>query len=160
MGIAALQPGNTSTPTVADGRVFVAGGLDVQTTDPHALYAFDATTGRPAWPAPWSSSTGQNLYIDAVADGLVVVGSSDGQLVALDAATGTVRWGRLDVGAFVSPNGGVVGSTLFATVGGQRIMALDLATGTRIWTDQGQRRPERPNDRGWPHPGQHVCSAS
>ncbi len=140
-----LQPGNTSTPAVADGRVFVTGGLDVQTTEPHALYAFDATTGHPAWSAPWSSSTGQNLYIDAVADGLVVVGSSDGQLVALDAATGAVRWARADVGAFVSPNGGVVGSTLYATVGGQQVMAVDLPTGTPIWSFKVKGDPSAPS---------------
>ena len=139
-----LQPGNTSTPTVAGGRVYVTGGLDAQTDDAHALYAFDAATGTPAWPAPWVSDTGQNLYIDAAADGLVVVGSSDGKLVALDAATGQVRWIRDDVGAALSPNGGVVGTVLYVAVGGNGLMAVDLATGTTIWTFPTKGDPSAP----------------
>ena len=141
---ASLQPGNTSTPAVADGRVFVTGGLDAQSDPRHALYAFDATTGQRAWPAPWSSETGQSLYIDAVADGLVLVGSSDGQLVALDAATGAIRWGPNPVGAAMSPNGGVVDGVLYATVGQQGVTAVDLATGDTIWTIKVKGEPSAP----------------
>jgi outer membrane protein assembly factor BamB len=140
-----MEPGNSSTPTVADGRVFATGGLDGTGAEPHRLYAFDAMTGVPAWPNAWASSTGANLFIVAVADGLVVVGSSDGQLVALDAATGKVVWIRSDAGNFASPNGAVVGGTLFATVGGQRVMALDLATDTPIWTIQVKGDPSAPS---------------
>ena len=139
-----LQPGNTSTPTVAGGRVFLTGGLDSQVDAPHAVRAFDAATGAPAWPAPWTSDTGKNLYLDAVADGLVVVGSSDGELVALDAATGAVRWGPLAVGGTTSPNGGVVDHVLYAAVGGQRIMAVDLETGSPIWTIKVKGEPSAP----------------
>ena len=139
-----LQPGDTATPAVADGRVFVAGGLDARPGAPHALYAFDAVTGEPAWSAPWTSDTGGSLYIDSVADGMVMVGSSDGRLLALDAATGTVRWHLDDVGPALSPNGGFVGGTLYAAVGEQRILAVDARTGAPIWAIAVKGEPSAP----------------
>jgi outer membrane protein assembly factor BamB len=72
---------------VAGGRVFV---LDALT-----LRAFDATTGRLRWSTPLGTSQ-VGLGLSAVANGLVyVVGrpeSGSDSIVALDEATGAVRW--------------------------------------------------------------------
>ncbi len=130
---AQLAPGNTSTPTVTGGRAYVTDGLDVVTTRPHALHVLDAATGEPAWPGTFSIASGGMLLIDVVTDRAVVLGTEDGELVALDPATGILLW-QMSVGGALSPNGAVVGDELIASVGGQRLMAVDLATGDVLWT--------------------------
>jgi outer membrane protein assembly factor BamB len=53
------------------------------------LYALDATTGEERW----RFQTGDTVWSSpAVANGVVYVGSFDGNLYALDAATGQERW--------------------------------------------------------------------
>jgi outer membrane protein assembly factor BamB len=67
--------------SAAGGRVYVAGG-DGYT------YALDGATGRPLWHRQTGNFTEPPLaYQD-----LVYVGSPQSQIIALDAATGGVRW--------------------------------------------------------------------
>jgi outer membrane protein assembly factor BamB len=71
-----------SSPTVADGVVYVGSG------DRH-VYALDAADGR----LRWKVATAEVVHASpAVADGLVVVGDWDSTLLALDARTGAERW--------------------------------------------------------------------
>ena len=99
---------------------------------------------------PGVRAPARTCYIDAVADGLVVVGSSDGQLVALDAATGTVRWGRARRRCGRVPERGrrrqhALRDRRRATSHGRR-----LAHRHTDLVHQGQRRPERAFDRRRP----------
>jgi serine protease len=71
-----------SSPTVANGRVFVG-------SDGGRVYAFDATSGQQAWSVQASGPVSSS---PAVADGIVYIGSTT-DLVALDAATGATIWG-------------------------------------------------------------------
>lgn len=116
----------SSSPAVADGVVYVAGG----NTD---LFAFDAATGEERW----RFSLGPTgclcaPFSPAVADGFVVVADDGGTLHALAAATGEERW-QADVAAteelFVMPT--VADGAVYATGGDGNLHVFDLQTGAR-----------------------------
>ena len=100
--------------------------------------ALDASSGDPLWQQPVSmvqgifpgspTVVGQTLYVVPY------------QLVALDSATGAVRWTRPNVGCFIcSP--AVANGTLFIGAGpasGRRLLALDAATGAPRWSFRPQ----------------------
>ena len=85
--------GMEATPIVVDGRMYVTGAWSI-------VYALDAATGEELWrydpevPKTWA----QYACCDVVNRGVaawkdsIFVGTLDGYLVALDAATGDVRW--------------------------------------------------------------------
>ena len=87
------QRGMEATPVVVDGRMYVTGSWSI-------VYALDAATGKELWrydpkvPKSWA----QYACCDVVNRGVAVwedsvfVGTLDGYLVALDAATGKERW--------------------------------------------------------------------
>ncbi len=87
------QRGMEATPIVVDGRLYVTGSWSI-------VYALDAATGEELWrydpkvPKAWA----QYACCDVVNRGVAVwgdsvfVGTLDGYLVALDAASGEVRW--------------------------------------------------------------------
>jgi quinohemoprotein ethanol dehydrogenase len=88
--------GMEATPIVVDGRMYVTGAWSI-------VYALDAATGEELWrydpevPKAWA----QYACCDVVNRGVaawgdaIFVGTLDGYLVSLDAATGDVRW-RVD----------------------------------------------------------------
>ncbi len=85
--------GVEATPIVVDGVMYLTASWSV-------VFALDAATGKELWrydpkvPGEW----GKNACCDvvnrgvAVWDGSVFVGTLDGRLVSLDAATGKVNW--------------------------------------------------------------------
>ena len=85
--------GMEATPIVVDGRMYVTGSWSI-------VYALDAATGEELWrynphvPKSW----GQYACCDVVNRGVAVwgdsvfVGTLDGYLVAIDAASGEERW--------------------------------------------------------------------
>lgn len=71
-----------SSPTVADGVVYVGSGDD-------NLYALNAATGSQIW------SYNTSAYVEsspAIVNSVVYVGSYDGDVYALNAATGAFSW--------------------------------------------------------------------
>ena len=88
------ERGMEATPIVVDGRMFVTGSWSI-------VYALDAATGEELWrydpgvPKSWA----QYACCDVVNRGVaawgdsIFVGTLDGFLVSLDAATGEVNWG-------------------------------------------------------------------
>ncbi len=130
-------PGPRSTPTVTGGRLYLMSGLG-------CVMCFDLA-GKPLWqrdvakefagPAP---KMGFNESL-LVAGGLVLCtpGGKDASVVALDAATGEVRWttpGLSDPSGYCSPilveRGGL---RLAVTLTAASLVALDLATGAVVW---------------------------
>ena len=88
-----VERGMEATPLVIDGRMYTTSAWSI-------VYALDAKTGKQLWkydpkvPKEW----GKNACCDVVNRGVaawgdkVYVGTIDGRLIALDAATGKVAW--------------------------------------------------------------------
>ena len=75
--------GRLSAPTVAAGKVFIA------SIDTHTLFALDAQTGRRLW----SYTTGGRIDSPPTYyKGLVLFGSADGYVYALQATDGVMAW--------------------------------------------------------------------
>ena len=81
----------------------------------------------------WTFPTGGAVHSSpAVVDGTVYVGSRDGRLYALDAATGALRW-EFATGSWVESSPAVVdGRVYFGSQDGM-LRALDAATGALRW---------------------------
>jgi quinohemoprotein ethanol dehydrogenase len=85
--------GQEATPLVADGVLYVS-------TAWSKVNAYDAATGKPLWsydpevPGEWAVNSCCDVVNRGVAlwEGKVFVGSLDGRLIALDAATGKELW--------------------------------------------------------------------
>jgi outer membrane protein assembly factor BamB len=122
-------PGHMDAPTVADGRVFVLNGANIE------LLAFDAGTGALEWSAQLDDPSFTTS--PAVSDGRVFVGDREGTVYAYDAATGTRDWTASTTAGGVSVAPTVADGIVFVTssaqgaVGG--LFALDAATGHRLW---------------------------
>lgn len=131
-------------PAYADGRLYVA-SVDGK------VAALDATSGKTIWQDDtrthgWFGYFGKKkhypdaLYAGgpAVSGDLLVVGTLDGHVYGMDAATGKQRWAAELSDEVVSApviDGGVV----YARTNDARVYALDAATGARKWVnDQGE----------------------
>ncbi len=95
LGVAWSTPCACQRALVAGGRVYVVDGYSGAQPYSLTLRAFDATNGQMRWSTPLGASQfGDEL--SAIANGLVYVvvrpESGSDRIVALDAATGAVRW--------------------------------------------------------------------
>lgn len=120
-------------PTAADGRVFIGAN--------NAVVARDAETGKDLWTyrSPGTSHIRGNATpaSAAVVDNTVYMGFPDGNVTALDAATGSVVWsrtlpGRLDFGG-VHSSPAVSGDTVYVGSNNGSAYALDRGTGAIVW---------------------------
>nr|WP_277351825.1 PQQ-binding-like beta-propeller repeat protein [Antrihabitans stalactiti] len=117
-----------STPTVADGRVYIA-GYDTN------VYALDARTGVTRWKAP----TGDRVRPSpAVIDGLVAVAGWDGSVYAFDSKTGSQRWKTPtgDQGASFPVSPAVADGAVYVSTTDWYVLALDGASGALRWRTQ------------------------
>jgi eukaryotic-like serine/threonine-protein kinase len=92
----------------------------------------------------WSFPTGARIVSSPVwADGAVIFGSDDGNVYAVDAATGRQRWMRR-TGGPVPSTPAVAGGVVYVVSYDSRLHALDLGTGEPVWTYRsgGERRFE------------------
>lgn len=136
--------GPRATPTVADGKVYVLGGMG-------HLDCLDATTGKPAWevdlPAKfgaefpiWGYSAHPLVHGDLV---ITMAGGAGSACVALDKNTGETRWTALD-----SPEPGYCPPSLIRHGGREQLIiwtpselaSLKPETGELFWT-----QPLKPN---------------
>ncbi len=133
-----------STPSVAYGNVYVAGGCtgysDIRT------YCFNATTGDLIWETPVELGIGGWTQSVAVADGKVFVGKPGewfdyAGIYALDAFTGNVLWNSSEGGA--SPAVAVAGDDAFVlTIGNGTVYAFRSVPKADL-TVESVRTPER-----------------
>lgn len=116
-------------PALAGGSVYAAGRSGT-------LARFDAA-GRELWRV----KTVPRLSGGVGSDGSVVaVASSDGELLAFDAAKGSLRWKvKVDGEALASPL--VTGNLIVLRVGDSLLAAYDVADGKRLWVYQRAPAP-------------------
>jgi outer membrane protein assembly factor BamB len=110
----------------------VSGSLLFAQSDGHSLYAFAPNGAAPSkriWQFP---GNGAPLTTPVVADGLVVFGSGDHNVYALDAKTGAVKWTGSTGYVFTAQPVVADGMVLIGDQGGN-IDGFDLATGKSVW---------------------------
>lgn len=151
-----------STPAVSDGRVHVL-SYDGR------LHTLDATSGAPLWtfrtqgerrfearglhgtqPRTQTIADPYDVYLSspAVADGMVYVGSSDGHVYALDAASGSLRW-KQRTGEVVHASPAVAEGLVVVGSWDGVLHALDARSGERRWALQTGRDPLMANQQGF-----------
>lgn len=125
-------------PAVADGRVLVM-------SQDNQLFALSATDGQSLWDMAGTVETAGLLGVGspAVALDTVVAGFSSGELVALRVESGRTAWqdalSRTGISTSVSSLSDVDASPaidrgrVFAIGRGGRMVAIELATGQRVW---------------------------
>ena len=120
----AVGRGASSTPCVADGKVFAIGSRRV--------WCVNASDGKVVWEVPFSKkkSTGSSpLFME----GMVIL-NADG-LVALDAATGKELWRQEKAGGGnASPVAWEAGGKKLVICNGKELSAVNSKTGAVVWT--------------------------
>jgi outer membrane protein assembly factor BamB len=112
----------------------LSGGMLFAQSDGHSLYAFapsGAAPSRRLWQFP---GNGAPLTSPLVAGGLVVFGSADHHVYALDAKTGAVRWTGTTGYVFTADPAVGDGTVVIGDQGGN-IDGFDLKTGKTLWSD-------------------------
>lgn len=116
--------GASSTPCVADGKIFAVGSRRVWCMNP--------SDGKVLWevPFPKKKSTGSSpLFMD----GVLVVNAD--HLIGLDAATGKELWRQEKAGGGnASPVPWEAGGRKMVICNGRDLAAVDLKTGAVVWT--------------------------
>lgn len=113
----------SSTPCIADGKIYALGSLN--------CYAVDASTGKQIWATPLPSKGPASSPL--VADGVLVVNA--GKLAAFDAATGKQLWIQPKAGGGnASPVAWKCGEKTVVICNGKALTGVDLKTGAILWT--------------------------
>jgi outer membrane protein assembly factor BamB len=86
----------------------------------------------PAWSTPLDGTSSVPPVLDD-AETTVFTGTSAGTVVALDAATGAVRWST-PLGSGVAASPALAGGRLYVPTAGGSLMVLDAATGAVQWS--------------------------
>ena len=119
----------------------VGGGLVYAEARDGSIFAVDAATGTRRWrlttgkdlPLPWGHESGDHfLSSPAYVDGMIVVGSGDGGIYALDAATGRKKW-RAQTEGRVRASPAVANGRVYAGSYDGRVYCYDLTSGTLRW---------------------------
>ncbi|MBS0555875.1 MAG: outer membrane protein assembly factor BamB [Proteobacteria bacterium] len=129
------ESGARLAPAFADGRVFVA-GVD------GGVSALDAATGHTVWNRHFGKRGGFILHRGnnslrwgggpAVDSGLLVIGSLEGEVQALDAGTGADRW-HAQVSSEVIAAPAIADGIVVVRTDDGRLFGLDASDGSRKW---------------------------
>jgi outer membrane protein assembly factor BamB len=134
-----LEGGVRGPPVVSQGRLFV--GTNRQFS-PGVTYAINAETGGGLWRVADGGVRGV-----AARDGTVIVAQDD-EVVARDAATGTVDW-RHDSSADTFRSAAIDGDFVYVvTAGSSGLSALNRSDGTLQWRESLDRPSGRPTVTG------------
>ena len=127
-----------AAPAVANGKVFVStGGVYNWTTSryekPPHIYALWVKSGEIIWERE-TTAAGWQVSSPACAPGRVLAGTSDGQVLCLSEANGSVEWtfrtGASPTGITASPV--IAGGAVYVAGGDGLLHALSLA-GAELW---------------------------
>lgn len=151
----------TSSPAVADGRVYF-GSFDSN------LYALDAASGALVWKFATAGErrfSGRHLHgaepaaevmpdpfdvflsSPVVSTGVVYIGSGDGNVYALDGASGALRW-KFHTGNVIHASPAVAEGTLYIGSWDSYFYALDAASGRQRWRFKTGEDPNINNQVG------------
>lgn len=122
-----------SSPAVAGGTVYVP-------ADDGLLYAVEASGGRILWtcrigaPSSLKAADAWDVFHSSplVDQGRIYVGSADGAVYAVEAASGKVAW-RFDTGDVVRSSPALDAGRLYVANFQGKVFCLDAAAGARIW---------------------------
>lgn len=82
----------------------------------------------------WNVSIGTELIgSPAVADGVVYIGSNNGKIYALDAATGAEKWNATIGTGYLMSSPAVTNGSVFIGSDDSRVYALNATTGETVW---------------------------
>jgi outer membrane protein assembly factor BamB len=136
VGNGAGKTGARVAPFFADGKIYAA-GID------GTVAALDAATGRTLWQKHFGEKHGFILHHGnnslrwaggpSVSGDLLVVGSLEGTVQALDAGTGAERW-HAQVSSEVISAPAISAGMVIVRTGDGRMSGLDATDGTRKWT--------------------------
>ena len=115
--------GTAMEPIIAGRQLFVA-------THSGSVYALQAEIGQPLWRF---QAHGAFLHSPAYSNGLVVAGCTDGNLYALDAKTGALRWSFLAGEGGFSASPTVVGKSVFIGARSGEFFCIALNSGQVHW---------------------------
>lgn len=151
----------TSSPAVSEGVVYF-GSMDAN------FYAVDASTGKLKWKFKMDGEhryTATHLHgampeaeampdpfdfyssSPAVSGGLVYFGSGDGNVYAVETATGKLKW-KFKTGDVVHASPAVVNGVVYIGSWDSYLYALDAATGTQKWRFKTGEDPNIHNQVG------------
>jgi outer membrane protein assembly factor BamB len=121
------------TPAVDKERVFVAsqtvgGGFFGRTQ--YIVWALDRETGRELWQS--AAAAGPYVEGGAVSDGVLVIGSSDGNVYALDVETGAQKWVH-STGHRVWTTPLTVEGVAYVGSMDRHLYALNVEDGSLVW---------------------------
>jgi len=123
----------TAQPVVSGGVVFTMAS-DATVT------AFDVPTGREIWRTDTiaedddGTNVGGGLGIEG---GLLIAATGRGDALAIDPATGVIKWRtKLDSAARAAPT--IADGRIFISLLGDKLVALSLSDGKRLWTHQAR----------------------
>jgi outer membrane protein assembly factor BamB len=121
---APLARDDASAPVIANGIVYVSSAF----TD--TVYALNASTGAKLW----SYTTGNSGFASpAVANGVVYIGSGDGNVYALNASTGAKLWSYA-TGNQVYSSPAVANGVVYVGSDDGNFYALNATTGVKLWS--------------------------
>jgi len=134
-----------SSVAIVEGKLYTMGDVEVESKNAQCVLAYDLSTHNRLWAAPVGPphDDGGPRCTPTVDGGLVYAVGTSGDVVCLDAATGSLRWSRnlqkdLDgknPGWKYSESPLVDGDKLVCTPGGRDavMVALDKKTGEVLW---------------------------
>ena len=129
----ATEWGSSSTPCVADGRVYAAGTNS-------RVYCFDAKTGREIWVAKTPANAGHEINSSIVKLSKAVIVMCQ-PMIALNAETGKVLWTQNAVSTRnASPTLWPFGGKTYLLcngAAGNKIACVDSTDGNVVWTTPG-----------------------